>query len=114
MICRNLRKKFTAWRSEINERTKKIVIKNGVKRVGKSKVFVDTVQVKQYYKKKLLDENYKRYKALKRDIEDDQISQIIDIADQVLSENNIVDKDEYYSSNDIKLFNINISPISGD
>ena len=110
LICRILKKfdpsNAKEYDLEINERTKKIVIKNGVKRVGKSKVFVDTVQVKQYYKKKLLDENYKRYKALKRDIEDDQISQIIDIADQVLSENNIVDKDEYYSSNDIKLFNI--------
>lgn len=110
LICRILKKfdpsNAKEYDLEINERTKKIVIKNGVKRVGKSKVFVDTVQVKQYYKKKLLDENYKRYKALKRGIEDDQISQIIDIADQVLSENNIVDKDEYYSSNDIKLFNI--------
>ena len=110
-ICRIL-KEFDSYNAkeydlEINERTKKIVIQNGVKRVGKSKVYVDTVQVKQYYKKNLLDENYKRYRSLKRNISDDEeLSKIIDIADEVLRENNITDKDEYYSSNEIQLFNV--------
>ena len=112
LICRQLKEfdpsNAKEYELEINERTKKIVIKDGVKRVGKSKVFVDTVQVKQYYKKKLLDENYKRYKALKRNIEDEeQLSKIINIAEQILKENSITtNKDEYYSESDIHLFNV--------
>jgi len=110
-ICRVLKEfdpsNIKEYDSEINERTKKIVINDGVKRVGKSKVHVDIEQVKQYYKKKLLEENYKRYKALKRNLEDDErLEQIIDIANEVLKENNIEDEDEYYSINDVHLFNV--------
>jgi hypothetical protein len=110
-ICRILKEfdstNIKEYDLEINDRTKKIVINNGVKRVGKSKVYVDTEQVKQYYKKKLLDENYKRYKSLKRNLSDDeQLEQIIDIANELLIHNNIEDKEEYYSANEIHLFNV--------
>lgn len=55
---------------EINDRTKKIVIQEGVNRVGKSKVYVDIPKVKAYYEKNLLNENFKRYQTFQDDFED--------------------------------------------